>query len=144
MEQHIRESVFGLMPLRMGATMAGFQGLVALLQAVMGLYAVVAYGVNRRTREIGVRMALGAGRADVVRLVVGEGMRLTAVGAAVGVLAALGAGFALSRFLYGIRALDAGVFVGVTILLLGVSALACFLPARRATRIDPMAALRHD
>jgi predicted permease len=142
MEAHMRDSVFGLMPLRTGAAMAGAQGLIGLFLAVMGLYAVVSYAVTRRTREIGVRMALGADRTDVLRLVVREGLRLTAIGIVIGLLLSLGVGAVLSRVLYGVQAVDASVFAGVTVLLLGVSALACYLPARRATRVDPLVALR--
>jgi putative ABC transport system permease protein len=143
MEKHIRESVFALMPLRMGASMAAVQGVIGLLLAVMGLYAVVSY-VTRRTREIGVRMALGAARADVLRLVVGEGMRLSLVGLVIGLLLAFGVGLVLSRVLYGVVPLNVPVFGSVTALLLVVSALACYLPARRATRIDPLVALRYQ
>lgn len=144
METHIRDSVFALMPLRMGASMAAVQGVIGLLLAVMGLYAVVSYAVTRRTREIGVRMALGAARADVLRLVVGEGMRLSLVGLGLGVVLAFGVGLVLSNVLYGVVPLDIPVFGGVTLLLLVVSALACYVPARRATRIDPLAALRYE
>ena len=144
MESHIRDSVFGLMPLRMGAALAGVQGLIGALLAVMGLYAVVSYAVTRRTREIGVRMALGAERTDVLRLVVREGMRLSVIGIAIRLLIALGVGVVLTRVLYGVRPVDATVFGGVTALLLGVSALACYLPARRATRVDPLVALRYE
>jgi putative ABC transport system permease protein len=126
----------------MAATMAAFQGVVGLLMAVLGLYAVVSYAVNQRTHEIGVRMALGARQSDVLRLVVREGMRLTFVGAAIGLLVALAAGFGLSRLLYGVDAVDPSVIIGVTTLLVGVSALACYLPARRATRVDPLVSLR--
>jgi predicted permease len=144
MERHVRESAFGLMPLRMGATLAAIQGLVGLFLAVMGLYAVVSYAVAQRRHEIGVRMALGAQAADVLRLVVREGMRLTSIGVAIGLLVALGVGFGLSRVLYGVKAVDAGVIVGVTMLLVGVTGLACYLPARRATRVDPIVALRYE
>jgi predicted permease len=142
MDTHLRESLFALMPLRAAAWMAGVQGLIALLLAVMGLYAVVSYAVARRTREIGVRIALGAQPADVLRLVVREGMWLTTVGSAIGLLMALGVGVVLSAALYGVTAMDGPVFAGATLLLLGVSALACYVPARRATRMDPLSALR--
>ncbi|HEX5818266.1 MAG TPA: ABC transporter permease, partial [Gemmatimonadales bacterium] len=144
MEDHVKNSVFGLMPLRMGAAMAAGQGFIGLLLAVMGLYAVVSYTVSRRTREIGVRVALGANRSDVIRLVVKDGLRLTVVGIVLGLLASLGLGLVLSGALYGVDAMDTGVYVGVTALLLGVSALACYLPARRATRVDPLVALRAE
>jgi predicted permease len=144
MESHVRDSVFGLMPLRMGAAMAAGQGAIGLLLAVMGLYAVVSYTVSRRTREIGVRVALGANRSDVIRLVVREGMRLTLIGIGIGLVASLGLGLVLSGALYGVSAMDARVYVGVTALLLFVSALACYLPARRATRVDPLVALRAE
>ena len=124
--------------------MAGVQGIIGLLLAVIGLYAVVSYAVARRTREIGVRMALGAGRSDVVRLVVREGMRLSGAGLLLGSLLALGAGLLLSRVLYGLRPLEFVVFGSVIALLAGVSALACYVPARRATRVDPLIALRSE
>jgi predicted permease len=144
MDDHVRESVLGLMPMRMGAAMAGVQGVIAVFLAVMGLYAVVSYAVSRRTREIGVRMALGAGPADVLRLVVREGMRLSFAGLAIGLLIALGGGFALSKVLYGVKPVDLVVFGSVTALLVTVSALACYLPARKATRVDPLVALRAE
>ena len=145
MDAHVRDSVFGLMPLRMGAAMAGGQGLIGLFLAVLGLYAVVSYAVTRRTREIGIRMALGADRTDVVRLVVREGMRLTVIGIVHRARRRRSASaLVLSRVLYGLQPMDAGVFAGVTVLLLGVSALACYLPARRATRVDPLIALRAE
>ena len=144
MERHVRDSVFGLMPLRVGAWMSAVQGAIALLLAIMGLYAVVSYAVTRRTREIGVRMALGASRGDVVRLVVREGMRLSLVGLAVGLLLAAGVGLVISGVLFGVVPIDVPVLGGVTVLLLLISALACYIPARRATRIDPLAALRYE
>ena len=140
----MRDSMFGLMPMRMGATMAAVQGGIGLFLAVMGLYAVVSFAANRRRREIGVRMALGATGTDVVRLVVREGMRLTIAGVAIGLVVAAGLGVALSHVLYGVSATDFGVYAGVTALLLSIAALACYLPARRATRVDPMLALRSE
>jgi ABC-type antimicrobial peptide transport system permease subunit len=144
MDAHVRDSVFGLMPLRMGVSLAAGQGLIGLFLAVMGLYAVVSYSVTRRVREIGIRMALGAARTDVLRLVVREGLRLTLVGIVLGLLGSVGLGLVLSQVLYGVKPVDAGVFGGVTALLLAVSALACYMPARRATRVDPLVALRAE
>jgi predicted permease len=144
MESHVRDSAFGLMPLRFGAALAGGQGLIALFLAVMGLYAVVSYAVTRRTREIGVRMALGANHADVLRLVMREALRLTLVGIVLGLLASVGLGLVLSRVLYGVKPVDAGILAAVTALLVLVAALACYLPARRATRLDPLVAFRAE
>ncbi|PTY06993.1 hypothetical protein DB347_10390 [Opitutaceae bacterium EW11] len=144
LDEHLRQSVFAFMPLRMGATVAGIQGLIALFLGVMGLYAVVAYGVTQRTREIGVRMALGATRAQVLKLVVRDSARLTIIGIGVGVLAAFGMTFLLSHVLYGAKPFDVVVYSGVVLVLIGVTALACFLPARRAIQINPVNALRHE
>jgi len=144
MSAHVRDSPLGLMPLRVGAAMAGGQGVIGIFLAVLGLYAVVSYGVAQRTREIGVRMALGANRADVLLLVIREGMRLTIIGVVLGLVGSLGLGFVLSKVLYGLSAMDPRVYVGVTALLLAVSAIACYLPARGATRVDPIVALRAE
>jgi putative ABC transport system permease protein len=144
MEQHMRDSVFAFFPLRMAVTMATAQGAIGLLLAVIGLYAVVSYTVSRRTREIGLRMALGAGPRDVLRFVVRDGMRLSAIGVAVGLLLSLGIGFVLSHVLYGLTRVDVAVLLAATTLLLVVAAVACYVPARRATRVDPMVALRCD
>jgi ABC-type antimicrobial peptide transport system permease subunit len=144
METHLRTSVFGLLPFRLGATMAAVQGAIGMLLAIMGLYAVVSYTVATRTREIGVRMALGAARTDVVRLVVREGMWLSLTGLIIGLVIALGLGLVLSKVLYGVPSADLGVLAGVSVLLLTVAALACYVPARRATHIDPLTALRQQ
>jgi predicted permease len=144
MEEHIDTSVFGLMPLRMGAFLAGLQGMIGLLLAVMGLYAVVSYSVSQRTREIGVRMALGARRVQVLGLVARQGILFTAFGILLGLLIAVGVGLVLSQVLFGVRPVDLEVYTAVTALLILVAALACYLPARRATRIDPMEALRYE
>lgn len=142
MEEHLRGSIFGLMPMRMGASLAGIQGLIGLLLALMGLYAVVAYSVGQRTQEIGIRMALGAQPRAVLRLVVREGMRLTCIGIGLGLVGAAVVNYLLSKALYGIKPLDGIVFLAVTLLLLAVAGLACYWPARRAVQIDPMNALR--
>jgi putative ABC transport system permease protein len=129
---------------RMVATLLTFFGLLALLLAAIGIYGVMAYSVNRRTREIGIRMALGARRADVLKLVLGEGLIIVAAGLAVG----LGVTFAVTRvissLLYGVSATDAATFIAVSLLLAGVALGACFVPARRATKVDPMVALRYE
>ncbi|MBO0799425.1 MAG: FtsX-like permease family protein, partial [Blastocatellia bacterium] len=101
-----------------------------------------AYSVSRRTREIGIRMALGAERRDVLKLVIGEGMLLTLIGLVIGLMAAAGLTRFLSDLLYGVSAVDPLTFGAIALLLVGVALLACWIPARRATKIDPLAALR--
>jgi predicted permease len=142
MDEHLRQSVFAFLPLRMGATMAAVQGLLALGLAVMGLYGVVSYVSTQRTREIGIRMALGASRRDIRQLVVRDGWKLTRVGMIVGLVMALLLSQGLSRLLYGLNPLNPLVYAAVLLLLGGVAWLACYVPARRATRVDPMTALR--
>src|SRR5262245_42450797 len=142
MEEHLNDSAFAAMPLRFGALLAGAQGLLGLLLAAMGIYGVVSYVVSQRTREIGVRMALGARRFDILRLVVRDGFRLTLIGLAIGLLVSLGLTAILTKVLYGLTPAATPVFVAVIALLAAVAMLACYLPARRATKVDPMAALR--
>jgi putative ABC transport system permease protein len=141
MEEHMGVSLF---PARVAASLLGGFGLLALLLAAMGVYGVVSYSVAQRTREIGIRLALGARELDVLRLVAGRGMILVTAGLAVGLAFA----FALTRFmegvLYGVSATDALTFAAVVLLLAGVALLACLVPARRATKVDPMVALRHE
>ena len=124
--------------------MAGIQGLLGLLLAILGLYAVVSYGVTRRTREIGVRMALGATHGDVMKLVSNEGVRLTVIGLAIGLVLSIGLSFGLSRVIFGVRTFDPFAFPAVIVALIATAALACWLPARRATKVDPMSALRAE
>ncbi len=119
-------------------------GGLALVLAAVGIYGVISYDVTRRTQEIGVRMALGAERIDVLKLVVWKGMELALAGVAIGIAGALGLTRLISSLLYGVKPADPSTFVAVSLALVAVASLACYIPARRATRIDPMAALRHE
>jgi putative ABC transport system permease protein len=119
-------------------------GLVALLLAAIGIYGILAGSVTERTREIGVRAALGATRADILTLVLRQGMTMTCVGLVIGLSAALAAARALAAMLFGVTWLDRLTYLGATLLLLAVSGIACFIPARRAASIDPMEALRSE
>jgi ABC-type antimicrobial peptide transport system permease subunit len=127
---------------RLLATLASGIGLLALLLACVGLYSVTSYDVARRTKEIGVRMALGARTGDVLKMTLTRGLRLALTGVFIG----LGAGLALTRYvetlLFGVRPFDPLTFAGIALVLLSVALLACWLPARRATKINPMVALR--
>ncbi len=117
---------------------------LAMLLAAIGLYGVMAYAVAQRTREIGIRMALGAHPRDVLRLVLGQGMALTGVGLAIGIALALALGRSMSSLLYGLAPHDPATFAAVAMLLAGVAALASYIPARRAMRVDPVVALRYE
>lgn len=127
---------------RLTSQLAGFFGLSTLLLACLGLYGILSYGVVRRTQEIGVRMALGARAGDVLSLVIRQGMMLGLVGCVIGILLAIALTRLISTQLYGVRPTDPLTFIGVGLILLVVVLLACYLPARRAAQIDPMAALR--
>jgi ABC-type antimicrobial peptide transport system permease subunit len=129
---------------RMLARLSGFFGVAALVLACIGLYGLLSYEVARRTRELGIRMALGAQQGDLLRLVVGQGILLALIGAAIGIAAALGVTRFMSSMLYGIHADDPLTFAGVTVLLTLVALLACYIPARRAMQVDPMVALRYE
>jgi len=119
-------------------------GLFGLLLAISGLYGVIAYSVSRRTREIGIRMAIGADASEVARLVLRQGMSLTIVGLLIGWLLALAVSSLLGSLLVGVSSHDPYVFVAVTLMVAGISLLACYVPARRAARVDPLLALRQD
>jgi len=130
--------------LRMAGVFVGVFGVLALTLAAVGIYGVVAYGVEQRTHEMGIRMALGARPVEVLRMVVGQGMGLAVIGLVVGVVASLGSTRLMSSLLFGVRATDPLTFAGVAILLALVALAACYVPARRAMNLDPMAALRHE
>jgi putative ABC transport system permease protein len=119
-------------------------GAVALLLACLGLYGTISYGVARRVTELGVRMALGAGRGDVLWLVIREALVLVGIGGAAGVSLSFLAGRSIGSMLYGVRAVDPASYATGLMLLVAVASLAAYVPAHRASRIDPMVALRKD
>jgi putative ABC transport system permease protein len=129
---------------RFSMLLLGSFGAIALLLATIGIYAVISYSVMQRTQEIGIRMALGAERRSVFAMVMSQGARLAGVGIAIGLLASLGAARLIAGFLYGVQPTDPLTFAAVSLLLVGVALLACYLPARRATRVDPIVALRYE
>jgi ABC-type antimicrobial peptide transport system permease subunit len=129
---------------RLVARLAGFFGVLALVLACIGLYGLLSYEVSRRTREIGIRMALGAQPERVRKLVLRQGIALALGGAAAGIGVALGATRYLGSMLFNVRASDPLTMSAVAVLLALVALAACYIPARRATRVDPMVALRHE
>ena len=140
----VQHAGLSLLPARMSAVLAAIFGTLALLLAVVGVYGIVSYSVSQRTREIGVRMALGARPAVLPRLILGQGLKLIGVGVAVGLAAALALTRFLSSLLYGVSPTDPLTFVGVALLLAGVAILATCIPARRAICVDPMFSLRES
>ena len=129
---------------RFSMVMVALFALTALLLAALGIYGVMSYMVTERTHEIGIRLALGAGRGDVLRMVLRQGLRIAVAGSAVGLAGGLIVARLMAGLLYGVRSADPPTLAGVPVLLIGVALLACYLPARRATRVDPVVALRDE
>ena len=141
MTEHMRLALF---PARVAATVLGVFGFVALMLAAIGIYGVTSYSVAQRTREIGIRMALGAQLGDVLRLIITHGVKLTVLGISFGLIGAYLATRAITSVLYGVSATDPLTFVFVSLLLATVALIACYWPARRATKVDPLEALRYE
>jgi ABC-type antimicrobial peptide transport system permease subunit len=141
LSEHMRYAAFeGRTAMQLVATL----GLLGLLLAAVGLYGLVSYAVSGRTREIGVRIALGAQRGDIVRMVLAQGVRLTLLGAGIGLALGIALMRVLNGYVFGAKGFDLPSFVLPTVLLAGVAFAASYIPAHRATRVDPAEALRHD
>jgi ABC-type antimicrobial peptide transport system permease subunit len=129
---------------RFNLILIGFFGIAALMLATAGVFGVMAYSVSRRTREIGVRVALGASSHDVLRMILGQGLRTVLIGVAIGLAGSLALTRTVESLLFGVTATDPLTFAAVILLLVAAALLACYIPARRATRVDPMVALRYE
>jgi predicted permease len=141
LEEHVGISLFLQ---RMAVTLLSIFGLLALSLAAIGLYGVMAYSVSQRTRELGIRISVGAERRDIFKLIVGQGLAISVVGLLAGLVASLAVTRLTANLLYGVSTTDPVTFIGIALLLLCVTLLACYFPARRATKVDPTIALRAD
>ena len=133
-----------LLMLRIASTLTGLFGLLALSLAVVGVFSVINYSTSRRTREIGIRLALGAQRSDILKLVMKEGMIIVVVGVVIGLLVAFAFGRLLASFMFGSTGIDISVFIALALVLITIAMVACFIPAYRATKVDPNNALRYE
>jgi predicted permease len=139
LKEHMRLALF---PLHAGAVVAGSFALLAMILAAIGIYGVMAYSVGQRTHEIGIRMALGARTSDVWKMVLKQGVIITVIGMVCGLVCAVGLSGVLASMLYGVSATDPLTFLFITLLLAAVALAACYIPARRATKVDPVIAIR--
>jgi putative ABC transport system permease protein len=134
----------GIMIFRMGALLASCIGILGLIMAAVGVYGVVAFAASQRTREIGIRVALGATRTQVLKLVLRQGVWVVAAGAALGIVVTFAVSRGIATLLVGVSATDPLTFLAATLFLVAVALYACYVPARRAMKVDPMVALRYE
>lgn len=144
MEQALNSGLAGFYAFHLGANLAAALGILGLVLALVGVYGVISYSTSQRTHEIGIRMALGARPDDIWGVVLPQGLAIVAFGAVIGILAALGLTRVMAGFLYGISEHDPLTYMGVTAMIAAVTLVVCYIPARRATKVDPMVALRYE